>query len=149
MEVAARCVLWSVRRFSSNATTLLAKSATFEAIGVKKDLCSRLKLLGITLPTWVQQEAVPVVAMGKHPVLIKAETGSGKTLSYLLPVLQNLTIEKPWRAVVVVPTRELAVQTASMASQLVTPEHRVRIGLYANGMEGIPDQVSVYVPIVA
>ncbi|KAG7202034.1 hypothetical protein KM043_004718 [Ampulex compressa] len=83
--------------------------------------------LGITTMTTVQQKAIPQVLSGKD-VLIRSQTGSGKTLSYALPIVELLQKIRPklsrnsgLRALVVVPTRELVLQTYECFLKLVKP----------------------------
>ncbi|EWM29212.1 dead deah box rna [Nannochloropsis gaditana] len=83
---------------------------TFEALGVVKPLCEACAAIGWTKPTGIQQQAIPAALQGRD-VIGLAETGSGKTGAFALPVLQAL-LAKPQRlfAVVLAPTRELAFQ---------------------------------------
>ena len=75
--------------------------------------------------TVVQQKALPVILSGKD-ALIRSQTGSGKTLTYALPIVEALQAVRPKisradgvRAIVVVPTRELALQTYEWFVKLV------------------------------
>ncbi len=71
---------------------------------------------GITVPSPVQQEAIPAILEGKHAVL-QSGTGTGKTLAYLLPILQKLQDPAAGRAVVLTPATELAMQIARTAAE--------------------------------
>lgn len=89
----------------------------------------------------VQQKAIPVILNGRD-VLIRSQTGSGKTLSYALPLVEGLQAIRPKinrndgiRAVVVVPTRELAVQTYELLVKLVKPFTWVVPGLLSGGQK--------------
>ncbi|MFC2341498.1 MAG: DEAD/DEAH box helicase, partial [Selenomonas artemidis] len=90
----------------------------FAEIGVSEALCTLLKNRGISVPTPVQERAVPAMRAGRD-VIAQAQTGTGKTLAFLLPVLEKI---KPQGAVVqalvVAPTRELAIQIARVAEPL-------------------------------
>ncbi|MCL5099802.1 MAG: DEAD/DEAH box helicase [Candidatus Marsarchaeota archaeon] len=92
----------------------------FEELGVKQELADALKRLNITEPTDVQREAIPPLLSGKD-VIVRAKTGTGKTLAFLLPILQNLT-GTPERGkahvLILAPTRELALQTAETAVKM-------------------------------
>jgi len=86
----------------------------FSSLGLTPTLLRALERHGFRTPTPVQTAAIPAVLQGKD-VLASAQTGSGKTLAYGLPLLQTLCAapaESPRqvRALVLVPTRELAVQ---------------------------------------
>ncbi|MDY7395798.1 DEAD/DEAH box helicase [Aureibaculum sp. 2210JD6-5] len=86
---------------------------SFDEFKISKQLGYALEDLGFTTPTPIQTQAFPVIASGKNVVGI-AQTGTGKTLAYMLPVLQQLKFseEKHPRVLVLVPTRELVVQVA-------------------------------------
>lgn len=77
--------------------------------------------LGYKVPTAIQQKAIPVI-LGGQDVIGIAQTGTGKTAAYLLPLLKKLNyaqLEVP-RALIFVPTRELAIQVEEMARALAT-----------------------------
>ncbi len=87
---------------------------TFEELGLRLELLHALTSLGYEEPTPIQREAVPPLVAGRD-LLGQAATGTGKTAAFALPVLQRLTAhrrEKPPVALVLVPTRELAVQVS-------------------------------------
>lgn len=74
--------------------------------------------VGYSVPTLVQQEALPVLLSGRDCIL-HAQTGSGKTLAYLLPIFAKiLPARAAVQAIVVVPTRELGMQVAKVARKL-------------------------------
>ena len=86
-------------------------------LGLDNHLVKNLAELGITTLTTIQSKALPVIMAGKD-ALIKSQTGSGKTLTYAIPIMQKLGSQRPkidrksgCFALVIVPTRELAVQT--------------------------------------
>src|SRR4051812_8861297 len=83
----------------------------FTNLGLHADLIRGLRELGFTRPTPIQGDAIPPAVAGKD-LLACAQTGSGKTAAFLLPILHRL-LERPrrtTRALVVTPTRELAAQ---------------------------------------
>ena len=88
---------------------------TFAALGLSEPLLSTLAGLAYKMPTAVQQQAIPAVLAGRD-VLAAAQTGTGKTAAFALPILQRLAAEptpvaeSQVRALVLVPTRELAEQ---------------------------------------
>ncbi|MET2983942.1 DEAD/DEAH box helicase [Aureibaculum conchae] len=86
---------------------------SFDEFKISKQLGYAIDDLGFTTPTPIQSQAFPVIASGKNVVGI-AQTGTGKTLAYMLPILQQLKFseEKHPRVLVLVPTRELVVQVA-------------------------------------
>jgi superfamily II DNA/RNA helicase len=72
-------------------------------------ILSALERLGISVPTPVQQETIPL-AMAGGDVLASAQTGSGKTVAYLVPLLMKLMADPQAAALILAPTRELAMQ---------------------------------------
>lgn len=91
---------------------------TFESLGIRADLVHALREMEIAEPTPIQAEAIPVIAAGKD-VVAQSQTGTGKTLAYLLPVVQKLDPQlKGLQAVVLVPTRELCMQILREAEVL-------------------------------
>lgn len=83
---------------------------TFADIDIHSDLVAALARQGITEPTAIQVAALPVLLAGKDAYL-NAETGTGKTLAYLLPIFCRLDAkQEATQAVVVAPTHELAIQ---------------------------------------
>ena len=86
------------------------EAVTFESLGLSEPLCEACREMGYTKPTPIQQEALPWALQGRD-IIGLAETGSGKTAAFGLPVLHRL-LEKPQPmfALVISPTRELAFQ---------------------------------------
>jgi ATP-dependent RNA helicase RhlE len=88
---------------------------SFENLGLKAELLRAIAAQGYTRPTPIQAQAVPVVLEGRD-VLAGAQTGTGKTAAFTLPMLQLLSDRqgsgKAPRALVLTPTRELAAQVA-------------------------------------
>jgi superfamily II DNA/RNA helicase len=94
--------------------------STFTALGVSPDLVAVLEKAGITTPFPVQRLCIPDALAGRD-ICGKAKTGSGKTLAFGLPLIERVTPASPKRptALVLVPTRELAVQVAEVLRPLV------------------------------
>ena len=88
---------------------------TFSSLGLSPELVRTLEKIGYTEPTPVQQRAIPLVLEGRD-VLAGAQTGTGKTAAFSLPLLQRLATKEPRRgkraprALIITPTRELAIQ---------------------------------------
>jgi ATP-dependent RNA helicase RhlE len=95
---------------------------TFETLGLIKPLLGALKKCGYITPTPIQERAIPV-ALAKHDTFATAQTGTGKTAAFALPILQRLSTKKRKsytneegedykliRALIITPTRELAFQ---------------------------------------
>jgi len=92
---------------------------TFEGFGIGKSVLKALEEIGFTTPTPIQERAIPVIKSGKD-VLGIAQTGTGKTAAYIIPLLMKLVKAegKDPRAIVLVPTRELAIQVGEDIEEL-------------------------------
>ncbi len=85
--------------------------ATFEDLGLNEALLSSVKELGFETPTEIQQKAIPVLLSGTKDFIGLAQTGTGKTAAFGLPLLQLLNINSKFpQALIVCPTRELCIQ---------------------------------------
>ena len=89
---------------------------SFTELGLKPELSRAVAEKGYTIATPIQREAIPAVLAGRD-VLAGAQTGTGKTAAFVLPILQNLGAPhgSAPRALVLTPTRELAAQVAASA----------------------------------
>lgn len=115
---------------TENQTDEETTSVTFDNLRICKELVETLDRINITHPTTVQLQTIPKVMKG-HNILCAAETGSGKTLSYLLPIVHRLQADKESQAydegsdklcaLVLVPSRELAEQVAAVSRTLCAP----------------------------
>ncbi len=83
-----------------------------ESLQISKAMVSLLERHGITTATPVQLEIIPAIVEGRD-VIAQSETGSGKTLSFAIPLIEKCNRKDGLRVLVVVPTRELAVQVAA------------------------------------
>ena len=94
---------------------------TFDELNLNKSLLSALDDLGYVYPTPIQKKAFSVIMSGKDLVAI-AQTGTGKTFGYLLPLLRQLkyTEQKHPSILIVVPTRELVLQIVGEIAKLST-----------------------------
>ncbi|XP_052739445.1 probable ATP-dependent RNA helicase DDX28 [Bicyclus anynana] len=98
---------------------------TFEEIGLRSELREVMSQLGYSLPTAIQAKSFLPIIQG-HNTAMTAETGCGKTLAYLLPILQHILEWKPHvqeefnspLAVVITPSRELAHQIGEVAQNI-------------------------------
>ena len=94
---------------------------TFEELKISKSLLKALEEIGFSTPTPIQESAIPVINSGVNLVGI-AQTGTGKTAAYLLPLLTKLVKPegKDPRIIILVPTRELSVQVGEDTEELTT-----------------------------
>ncbi|MCY9694965.1 DEAD/DEAH box helicase [Paenibacillus alginolyticus] len=85
-------------------------STSFEQLQIAQSYLDKLQELGMGEPTPIQAEGIPVLKQGKDAI-IQSQTGTGKTLAYLLPALERIDpAQKQLQVLVVVPTRELGMQ---------------------------------------
>ena len=89
----------------------------FEELNLNTSLTKAIKELNYSSPTSIQEKAIPII-LKKHDVLGSAQTGTGKTAAFALPILHHLINEennddkKIIKTLVITPTRELAIQIA-------------------------------------
>ncbi|MEI8086306.1 MAG: DEAD/DEAH box helicase [Paludibacter sp.] len=104
---------------------------TFTDFNINTPLVNALNDLGLTHPTTIQERAYPVIMSGRDVVGI-AQTGTGKTIAYLLPCLRQwkFTKEKHPQILIVVPTRELVVQVVEQVEKLTTYMNLRVVGVY-------------------
>jgi len=96
------------------------KSGSFAAMGLEQNILNGLNRMGYKLPTPVQRKALPIALAGMD-IVCMARTGSGKTCVFLLPLVQKLKMHQMncgVRAIVLSPTRELAMQTFKFAKDM-------------------------------
>ena len=87
---------------------------TFESLGIEEGLLRSISALGFTEPTPIQEKAIPVLLQGTKDFIGLAQTGTGKTAAFGLPLLQLIKKEDRFpQALIVCPTRELCLQIAS------------------------------------
>ena len=85
--------------------------STFTELGLKEEILKALTDLGYEKPSEIQEKAIPQVISSTDDLKAFAQTGTGKTAAFSLPVLQLLNSEsKKTQAIILSPTRELAVQ---------------------------------------
>ncbi len=91
---------------------MIEPTQTFEQLGLNKELLKALKEIGYETPSPIQSQSIPPLLAGRD-VLGQAQTGTGKTAAFALPILQqvDLQLQSP-QVLVLTPTRELAIQVA-------------------------------------
>ncbi|MEN8617657.1 DEAD/DEAH box helicase [Shewanella baltica] len=123
---------------------------SFSVLSLNSTLVNTLASLGYESPTPIQLEAIPAI-LAKRDVMAGAQTGTGKTAAFALPILhhllalsplQELTTVRPVRALVLVPTRELAVQVQQSFVNYAKGTD-IRIGIAYGGVS-IDAQVAVF-----
>src|SRR5437763_6987116 len=103
----------------------MSESPTFASLGLRDSLLSTLASLGYEAPTPIQERTIPILLAGRD-LIGQAQTGTGKTAAFALPMLQKVDVgERGTQALILTPTRELAMQVAEA------------IHSYAHGMQGL------------
>jgi len=102
----------------------------FLQLGVSEPLTEQLHLQGIIEPTPVQNAAIPMLLNNKD-VIAKAQTGTGKTLAFTLPILQQIRTDKEHiQALILTPTRELAIQITAEVKKLASSVQATVLAAY-------------------
>ncbi|XP_044798562.2 probable ATP-dependent RNA helicase DDX59 isoform X2 [Bubalus bubalis] len=112
----------------------------FEHCGFPEALNRNLKASGYEVPTPIQMQMIPVGLLGRD-VLASADTGSGKTAAFLLPVIvRALSQSKSPSGLVLTPTRELAIQIERQAKELMSGLPCLRTALLVGGLPAPPQR---------
>lgn len=126
------------------------KTIIFAGVKFKQPISGSLQAMKMTTPTPIQQAAIAPLTSGLSAIL-HAETGSGKTLAYLLPLLKRICGDgegndmTPMQALIIVPTKELAVQVAADIISLtsVSSYSLVHLCISSRPRDGGFDKVSL------
>jgi ATP-dependent RNA helicase RhlE len=121
--------------------------STFATLGLRAELLRALGDAGYTEPTPIQAQAIPLILQGRD-VLAAAQTGTGKTAGFTLPLLQLLTDNpltqrggrRPIRALILTPTRELAAQVEESVRTYGTHLPQVKTAVIFGGV-GMKPQI--------
>ena len=107
---------------------------TFSDLNLNTPLLKALDELGYTSPTTIQRNVFPVAMSGRDVCGI-AQTGTGKTLAYLLPCIRQWTFskDKSPQVLIIVPTRELVVQVVETIKALTPYMNLIAVGIYGGG----------------
>ena len=98
---------------SSRPKFIFTALKTFEELGLQPELLRAISEMGFEQPMPIQEEVIPYLLEKGNDVIALAQTGTGKTAAYGLPLLQNLRLDdRTTQAVVLSPTRELCLQIA-------------------------------------
>ena len=101
----------------------------FSDMQLKQDLVAELERMGFTTATEVQEIALPITLSGRDAI-VRAKTGSGKTIAFLMPIMQGSRRERGIYAVILAPSRELAVQIFSVTDRLARAVHEKVVLVY-------------------
>ncbi len=112
---------------ASNAPEATSPGARFAALGLGDELVEVLGRLGYEAPTPIQEAAVPALLAGRDVVGL-AQTGTGKTAAFALPILEKIDPDRAsTQALVLAPTRELALQVCEAMTSYTPRSRRIRV----------------------
>jgi ATP-dependent RNA helicase DeaD len=98
-------------------TEIFDETQTFQSLGLRNSVLKGCEEAGFKHPTMTQSKLLPVILSGKD-VLGQAKTGTGKTAAFSLPLLNKLERDVPFQAIILAPTRELAIQITAEIDEL-------------------------------
>jgi len=114
---------------------------TFIEMGLAPELLQAIEELGFDNPTPIQQKAIPVILGGKNDLVVLAQTGTGKTAAFGLPILQlGDTVSDNLQTLVLCPTRELCMQITNELTKYARYVKGVRV-VPVYGGASINDQI--------
>src|SRR5439155_971323 len=96
---------------------MTAAVSSFEGLGLSTDMLARIGQAGYSSPTPIQRMAIPHALAGQD-VIGCAQTGTGKTAAFVIPIIERLADGRGTRALILAPTRELAMQVQKVVDQL-------------------------------
>ncbi len=119
----------------------------FSKLGLSDPILKAIADLGYTTATAIQKQAIPVILSGRD-LVAAAQTGTGKTASFVLPVLEKFNTErklrgKRIRALILTPTRELAVQVEANIAQYSKYLNISSMAMYG-GVDSEPQKQRLY-----
>ncbi|MGR3764448.1 DEAD/DEAH box helicase [Rossellomorea sp. NS-SX7] len=99
----------------------------FRSLGISEEMGLRLSKMGISSPTPIQEKVIPVLLKG-NDVMAKAQTGSGKTYAFALPILERSeNVSKHIQGIILTPTRELSIQITDVVKKLTKNQKKARV----------------------
>lgn len=114
---------------------------SFETLGLSSEIVEAVRQLGFETPTPVQSKAIPVLLQGQQDIVALAQTGTGKTAAFGLPLVQLINADETrTRALVLAPTRELCMQITSDFENFARSVKRLNI-VAVYGGASITDQI--------
>jgi len=110
----------------------------FEQFGISDDTKRAIKEMGFEAPSPIQEKIIPEI-LNKHDVIGQAQTGTGKTAAFGIPLLEHITEGKHVQSLILTPTRELAIQVAGEIQKLSKFKHVQTLPVY--GGQSIGHQI--------
>lgn len=116
-----------------------SKSGGFETFGLHYNLYRAIKKKGYNVPTPIQRKVIPLI-LSQHDVVACSKTGSGKTAAFSIPLINKLQSHSSIvgiRGLILLPTRELALQTLAVIKQFAKyTDLRIGLMMGGHGFEG-------------
>ena len=104
----------------------------FNLFKIEKSLKASINFMNFKEPTPIQSQAIPVALEGRD-ILGPAQTGTGKTLAFSIPLINKLILDKNAFALVTFPTREIATQVMSAIKDLISDKINIKTALLIGG----------------
>lgn len=112
----------------------------FLTLGIRSEINNTLKTNGLIEPTPIQKKAIPILLTGKD-IIAQAQTGTGKTLAFILSILEMIDPKKTYvQALIITPTRELALQITTEVKKLIKNLEDVNV-LAVYGGQDVEQQI--------
>ncbi|PJF18548.1 ATP-dependent RNA helicase dhh1 [Paramicrosporidium saccamoebae] len=126
---------------------LATKGNEFEDYFLKRELLMGIFEMGYERPSPIQEESIPIALAGRD-ILARAKNGTGKTAAFIIPTLEKIDPNKnAIQALLLVPTRELALQTAHVCKELAKHMGKVQVMVTTGGTLLQDDIVRLYNPV--
>ncbi|MCI5059251.1 MAG: DEAD/DEAH box helicase, partial [Flavobacteriales bacterium] len=115
----------------------------FSALGLSENILKAISDLGYEKPTEIQEKAIPVLLTTENDFIGLAQTGTGKTAAFGLPLIEFIdTSQKSTQALVVAPTRELGQQIATEIKKFIKYSEKIESQVVYGGAS-ITDQIRI------
>lgn len=122
------------------------KNLDFADFNLKRDLLMGIFEVGFEKPSPIQEESIPISLSGQN-ILARAKNGTGKTAAFVIPILQKIDCSQPFiQALILVPTRELALQTAHVCKR-IGKHLKVQVMVSTGGTSLRDDIMRLYNPV--
>ncbi len=129
-----RLVFYSFTRYRLCSTTEIYDLNSFSSLGVRDDFCQALTEMGIVSPTPVQTQTIPLLLEKDTDLVAQAQTGTGKTAAFGLPLLAKIDPSSPRiQGLVIAPTRELAKQIGKQLFRYTKFSAKIFVEVLAGG----------------
>nr|MDQ3017064.1 DEAD/DEAH box helicase [Bacteroidota bacterium] len=102
--------------------------STFQDMGLKKEILEAIAGMGFETPTSIQAKAIPIILESDKDIIGRAQTGTGKTGAFGIPILNKLNPKSDHiQALILCPTRELCIQITNEMQNFAQNMHSVKV----------------------